>query len=77
MLLNQTKGQEEIKASINGSLKSLSEQISQVTNKEKLQELYMMVSAMPQQIEASLQSVQSHLCDTTKDMKARKVWQSD
>lgn len=75
MPFNQTKGQEEIKASINGSLKSLSEQISQVTNKEKLQELYMMVSAMPQQIEASLRSVQNHVCDTTKEMQARKVWQ--
>jgi len=40
MVLNQMKGQEEIRASINGSLKSFSEQMS-----------------------------------TTKEMKARNIWQ--
>lgn len=75
MVLNQTKGQEEIKASINGSLKSLSEQMSQVTNKEKLHEVYLMVSAMPKLIEASLRSVQNDNHNTTKEMQARKIWQ--
>ncbi|XP_073227012.1 putative recombination initiation defects 3 isoform X2 [Cicer arietinum] len=64
-----TKGQEEIKASINGSLASLSEQMSHVTNIEKLQEVYTMVSAMPQLIESSLRNVQNDLQKTTKEMK--------
>nr|XP_012574171.1 protein PAIR1 [Cicer arietinum] len=68
-----TKGQEEIKASINGSLASLSEQMSHVTNIEKLQEVYTMVSAMPQLIESSLRNVQNDLQKTTKEMKARKI----
>ncbi|KAE9595513.1 putative protein PAIR1 [Lupinus albus] len=48
-----TKGQEEIKTSIAGSLKSLSEQLS---NQEKLQEVYSAISALPQLIRKSLQS---------------------
>ncbi|KAK7292682.1 hypothetical protein RJT34_15533 [Clitoria ternatea] len=64
-----TKGQEEIKASIEGSLKSLSDQISQVTNREKLQEVYLVVSALPQQIEASMQSVLTDIHNTTKEMQ--------
>ncbi|CAJ2662724.1 unnamed protein product [Trifolium pratense] len=63
------KGQEEIKASINESLKSLSEQMSHITNIEKLQEVYMLVSAMPQQIEGSLRNYQNELQNTTKEMQ--------
>lgn len=75
MVLNQMKGQEEIKASINGSLKSLSEQMSRVTDIEKLQEVYMLVSSMPQLIEGSLRNLQNDLQNTTKEMKARNIWQ--
>jgi len=75
MVLNQMKGQEEIKASINGSLKSLSEQMSHVTDIEKLQEVYMLVSSMPQLIEGSLRNLQNDLQNTTKEMKARNIWQ--
>ncbi|KAJ1429593.1 hypothetical protein SESBI_08378 [Sesbania bispinosa] len=64
-----TKGQEEIKASIDGSLKSLSEQLSQVTNKEMLEEVHLAVSALPHLIEASMQSVQNDLSNTTKEMQ--------
>ncbi|XP_027337787.1 protein PAIR1 [Abrus precatorius] len=64
-----TKGQEEMKASIEGSLKSLSEQMSQINNKEKLQEVFLVVSALPHLIEASLQSVQNDLHNTTKEMQ--------
>ncbi|KAJ1403530.1 hypothetical protein SESBI_27238 [Sesbania bispinosa] len=70
-----TKGQEEIKASIDGSLKSLYDQLSQVTNKEMLQEVYLVVSALPHLIEASMQSVQNDLRNTTKEMQARNILQ--
>jgi hypothetical protein len=75
MVLNQMKGQEEIKASINGSLKSLSEQMSHVTDIEKLQEVYMLVSSMSQLIEGSLRNLQNDLQNTTKEMKVRNIWQ--
>jgi len=75
MVLNQMKGQEEIKASINGSLKSLSEKMSHVADIEKLQEVYMLVSSMPQLIEGSLRNLQNDLQNTTKEMKARYIWQ--
>ncbi|OIV89046.1 hypothetical protein TanjilG_31076, partial [Lupinus angustifolius] len=65
-----TKGQEEIKASIAGSLKSLSEHMS---NQEKLQEVYSAISTLPQLIRKSLQSVQSDLLNTTTEMQARNL----
>ncbi|RDX86291.1 Protein PAIR1, partial [Mucuna pruriens] len=71
-----TKGQEEIKASIDGSLKSLSEQMSHVSKKEKLQDVYLAVSALPQLIESSLQNVQNDLRNITKEMQARNFLQS-
>ncbi|KAL3026708.1 hypothetical protein AAZX31_03G008300 [Glycine max] len=64
-----TKGQEEIKAIIEGSLKSLAEQMSHVSKKEKLREVYLAVSALPQLIEASLQNVQNDLRNITKEMQ--------
>ncbi|KAI5381447.1 hypothetical protein KIW84_UN0724, partial [Lathyrus oleraceus] len=64
------RGQEELKASINESLKSVSEQMSHVTNIEKLQEVYMLVSAMPQLIEGSMRNLQNDLQKTTKEMQA-------
>lgn len=75
LVLNQTKGQEEIKAIIEGSLKSLAEQMSHVSKKEKLQDVYLAVSALPQLIEASLQNVQNDLRNITKEMQARTIWQ--
>ncbi|KHN26962.1 Protein PAIR1 [Glycine soja] len=68
-----TKGQEEIKAIIERSLKSLAEQMSHVSKKEKLQDVYLAVSALPQLIEASLQNVQNDLRNITKEMQARST----
>jgi hypothetical protein len=75
MVLNQMKGQEEIKASINGRVKSWAEQMSHVTDIEKLQEVYMLVSSMSQLIEGSLRNLQNDLQNTTKEMKVRNIWQ--
>ena len=74
---NQIKGQEEIKASIDGSLKSLSDQMSKVTCQEKLQEILLAISTLPKLIEASVQKLQNELHNTyTKEMQARTVSQS-
>ncbi|OIW19919.1 hypothetical protein TanjilG_28898, partial [Lupinus angustifolius] len=67
-LLN--KGQEEIKASTAGSWKFLSEHMS---NQEKLQEVFSAISALPQLIRKSMQSVQSDLLNTTTEMQATKM----
>ncbi|BAT97949.1 hypothetical protein VIGAN_09154100 [Vigna angularis var. angularis] len=64
-----TKGQEEFKAMIDGNLKSLSEQMSHVSKKEKLQDVYLAVSPLPRLIEASMQSVKNDLCNITKEMQ--------
>ncbi|XP_061360035.1 putative recombination initiation defects 3 [Gastrolobium bilobum] len=64
------KGQEEIKASIEGNLKSLSEHMCKVTSQEKLQEVSSVVSTLPQLIEASLRSLQNELDSSfTKEMQ--------
>ncbi|MED6168088.1 hypothetical protein PIB30_008743 [Stylosanthes scabra] len=57
----QIKGQEEIKASIDGNLKLLSEQLCKFTSQEKLQEVSLVVSTLPQMIEASLKSLRQEL----------------
>ncbi|MED6150138.1 hypothetical protein PIB30_069460 [Stylosanthes scabra] len=70
MILDSTKGQEEIRASINESLKSILEQMSKATtDQEKLQEMYSVVSTLPQLIEASIQSIQSDLHNSTTEMQ--------
>ncbi|KAJ1408632.1 protein PAIR1-like isoform X1 [Sesbania bispinosa] len=64
------KGQEEIKTSIDGNLKLLSEQMCKITSQEKLQEVSSVVSTLPQLIEASLHSLQKELDNTfTKEMQ--------
>ncbi|ESW07068.1 hypothetical protein PHAVU_010G099300 [Phaseolus vulgaris] len=64
-----TKGQEELKAMIDGNLKSLSEQMSHVSKKENLQDVYLAVSPLPQLIEASMRNVQNDLCNISKEMQ--------
>ncbi|KAE9605399.1 putative protein PAIR1 [Lupinus albus] len=65
-----TKGQEEIKASTSGIWKSLSEHMN---NQEKLQEVYSAISALPQLIRKSIQSVQCDLLNTTTEIQARNI----
>ncbi|KAI4355077.1 hypothetical protein L6164_003886 [Bauhinia variegata] len=65
-----SKGQAEIKESIDENLKSLSDQVNKDTWQEKLQEIFLVVSTLPGLIEASLQKVQNELCNTfTKEMQ--------
>jgi len=47
--------------------------MSHVSKKEKLREVYLAVSALPQLIEASLQNVQNDLRNITKEMQARTI----
>ncbi|XP_057756396.1 putative recombination initiation defects 3 [Arachis stenosperma] len=60
-VLNQIKGQEEIKASIDGNLKLLSEQLCKFTSQEKSQEVSLIVSTLPQIIETSFKSLQQEI----------------
>ncbi|MED6121734.1 hypothetical protein PIB30_032968 [Stylosanthes scabra] len=69
------KGQEEIKASIDGNLKLLSEQLCKFTSQEKLQEVSLVVSTLPQMIEASLKSLQQELHGKfNEEMQACNIW---
>lgn len=54
----QNKGQEDIKASLAGGFKSISDQLSKDIYQDKLQEICLPVSAFPQQMEASILRLQ-------------------
>ncbi|CAB4300394.1 unnamed protein product [Prunus armeniaca] len=62
-----SKGQEDFKASLDGGIKSMSEQLSKNTYQDKLQEMFLVHSALPEKIEiieASLLKSQNKLHDS-------------
>ncbi|XP_016650015.1 PREDICTED: protein PAIR1 [Prunus mume] len=62
-----SKGQEDFKASLDGGIKSMSEQLSKNTYQDKLQEMFLVLSALPEKIEiieASLLKSQTKLHDS-------------
>ena len=56
----QNKGQEDLKASLDVGIKSMSEQLRKNENQDKLQEMFLVLSALPEKIEASLLSSQNN-----------------
>ncbi|KAK9910434.1 hypothetical protein M0R45_034395 [Rubus argutus] len=55
------KGQEDFKTSFDAGIKSMLEQLSKNPNQDKLQEMFLVLSALPEKIEASLLSSQNKL----------------
>ncbi|MBA0763521.1 hypothetical protein Gotri_012954, partial [Gossypium trilobum] len=67
----QIKGQEDIKASLDGSMKAVSDQLNNDKYRDKLQQIFLLLSALPEQMEASLIKVRNELCNTfTNEIKA-------
>ncbi|XP_059443182.1 putative recombination initiation defects 3 isoform X2 [Corylus avellana] len=65
------KGQEDIKASLAGGFRSISDQLSKDIHQDKLQEICLLMSAFPQQMEASILQLQDKLSKTlAKEMQA-------
>ncbi|XP_050385357.1 putative recombination initiation defects 3 [Argentina anserina] len=56
-----SKGQEDLKANLDVGFKSMSELLSKNENQDKLQEMFLVLSALPEKIEASLLSSQSNM----------------
>ncbi|XWS32177.1 hypothetical protein CRYUN_Cryun23aG0138500 [Craigia yunnanensis] len=48
------KGQEDIKVSIDGGMKAISDQLNMDIYRDKLQKIFLVLSALPEQMEASL-----------------------
>lgn len=66
----QIKGQDDIKGSLDGSLKDVSDQLNNDKYRDKLQQIFLVLSALPEQIEASLIKVRNDLCNTfTNEIK--------
>ena len=63
-MVNQNRGQEDLKASVAGGFKLISEQLSKDIYQDKLQEIFKVVSALPQQVEASILRLQDKLGNT-------------
>uniref|UniRef100_A0A6N2MDZ0 Uncharacterized protein n=1 Tax=Salix viminalis TaxID=40686 RepID=A0A6N2MDZ0_SALVM len=65
------KGQEDVKFSLEGSLKSVSEQLSKDRYQDKLQQIFSALSTLPKQTETFLYKLQKELCTTfTKEIQA-------
>ncbi|KAF9668968.1 hypothetical protein SADUNF_Sadunf14G0058600 [Salix dunnii] len=65
------KGQEDVKFSLEGSLKSVSEQLSKDRYQDKLQQIFSALSTLPKQTETFLYRLQKELCTTiTKEIQA-------
>ncbi|XP_031275855.1 protein PAIR1 [Pistacia vera] len=65
------KGNEDIKASLDGGLKSLSDQLGKDAHEEKLKEILLVLSTFPVQTEASLLKLQNKLSNLlAKKMQA-------
>ncbi|KAJ6675353.1 RECOMBINATION INITIATION DEFECTS 3-RELATED [Salix viminalis] len=64
------KGQEDVKFSLEGSLKSVSEQLSKDRYQDKLQQIFSALSTLPKQTETFLYKLQKELCTTfTKEIQ--------
>ncbi|GAV81729.1 hypothetical protein CFOL_v3_25183 [Cephalotus follicularis] len=64
LLQLMNKGQEDIKASLDGGLKNLSDQLSKDLHQEKLQDIFLVLSSLPEQIRYSQLKVQNELSNT-------------
>ncbi|KAL5859708.1 hypothetical protein ACOSQ4_001004 [Xanthoceras sorbifolium] len=65
------KRQEDIKASLDGDLKSLSDQVRKNIYQDQFKKISLMLSTLPEQIEASLMKLQIELCNIfAKEMQA-------
>ncbi|GMN44924.1 hypothetical protein TIFTF001_014127 [Ficus carica] len=65
------KGQEDIKSSLDGGFKSITEQLSKHTYQDKFRELLLVLSALPEKIEASIQKSLNELHNSfTKEIQA-------
>jgi hypothetical protein len=73
--VNQNTGQEDVKFSLEGSLKSLSEQLSNDRYQDNLQQIFLVLSTLPKQMEIFLYRLQNELRTTlTKEIQARIVF---
>ncbi|KAL5572861.1 hypothetical protein UlMin_022458 [Ulmus minor] len=64
------KGQEDIKASLDGGFKSISELLSKQIYQDKLEEIFSVLSALLEKIEASIQKSQNEIRNSfTKEMQ--------
>lgn len=72
-LQQMSKGQEDIKASLDGCFKSISEQLIKHTNEDRLQEVFSALSALPGKVEGLMMKLQDQLHNTfTKEMEATR-----
>lgn len=71
----QNKGQEDIKAGVDGGFKSLSDQLEKNINQEDIKEIFSMISALSEKFDTQIMKLQSDLQKTfTKELQACKLF---
>ena len=74
-MVNQNKGQDDIKAIFDGGFKSISEQVRKDTYQDKLQEILLVLSALPEKLETAVLKSQNELCNSfTKEVQVRAYY---
>lgn len=63
-MVNKNKGQDELKATFDGGFKSICEQVMKDTYEDKLQEILLVLSALPEKIETVVLKSQNELCNS-------------
>ncbi|KAL3743522.1 hypothetical protein ACJRO7_018760 [Eucalyptus globulus] len=72
-LQRMSKGQEDIKTSLDGCFKSISKQLNKHKNEDRLQEVFSALSALPVKVEGLMLKLQNQLQNTfTKEMQAAR-----
>lgn len=72
---NQNKGQEDIKASVDGGFKYLSDQLKQNINQENFKDIFSVISALSEKFDTQIMKLQNYLHETfTKEIKVRKFF---
>lgn len=71
----QNKGQEDIKAGVDGGFKSLSDQLEKNINQEDIKEIFSMISALSEKFDTQIMKLQSDLQKTfIKELQACKLF---
>lgn len=72
---NQNKGQEDIKASVDGGFKYLSDQLKQNINQENFKDIFSVISALSEKFDTQIMKLQNDLHETfTKEIKVCKFF---
>lgn len=63
-MVNKNKGQDELKSTFDAGFKSICEQVTKGSYEDKLQEILLVLSVLPEKIETLVLKSQNELCNS-------------